>query len=136
MQKIIEIPEKVVFNWDIETKSIIASWSHFFVDEKNFHETIKIVLKYAKDNQAIAWIVDASEAKSLFKHELFEKIKNNILPKLYELGIKYYLTISPKDNSFAKITESKYIQEIINLGITNKEFDDVESSIAWLKTKM
>jgi len=133
MKKIIEIQEKVSFHWNNETKAIIATWNHFFIEENDFQSAIKDVLKFAETNKAKAWIVDASDAKSLCKPELFDKIKDNILPKLNKIGIKYYVTISPKESSFAKLTEIKYKQIVTNLGIANVEFENISSAIEWLK---
>ncbi len=133
MEKIIEIAEKVSFHWENETKSIVAAWKHFFIDETDFQNAISVVINHARINKAKAWIVDASGAKSTFKQELFAQIRSNTIPKLKELGISYYLTITPKDNAFAKATENKYREEIKKTGIQNIEFEDVASAIDWLK---
>ncbi len=132
MEKLVEIPDKVTYYWESEIKSVVAIWQHYFIDENVFLEAIKKVLKHAKENHAVAWIVDASNAKGLFKPEFIEKLRIDFFPKLKIIGIDYVLSIAPKHNSFAKVNANKYKNEMKKVGMVNVEFKDIESAINWL----
>lgn len=133
MNRLAEIPDKVTFFWHKETKSIIAKWEHLFVENEVFKSVINYVIEYAKENNAISWIFDASSAKSLFKQDVLEEVKNSILPKIENIEIKYFIIITEIENSFAKLTEKKIKKEVKKNQIEIKNFKTLYDAILWLK---
>jgi hypothetical protein len=133
MKEISKISDKVVFYWDDLSKSVISEWQHFFVEDAEFSNVIQNVILFAKKNNAIGWIIDAKSATSIFRKELFEKLKKQILPKLLEIGILYIIAISPTKNAFAQSTELQYKSEIKKMGFANIEMKNIDEAITFMK---
>ena len=132
-KKIHEIPGKLLMEWDSDVNAIIDTWDNQFVTLEQFEEAIcKKGIDCAKEHGTNAWIVDAQEATSVFTRELMEYIDSTVLPLFHQSGIKYFLSIRPKD-IVANITVKKYTEKAGPHGITLVECDSVESALEWLK---
>lgn len=132
MKQIGKIDKIVSFYWDEQSKAVISEWEHFFVDENEFLPVIEKVLLYAKKNFAKAWIVNATASTSVFKKEIFEIIKTQIITKLVGIGVQYFVTIKPITSAFAQITEQQYKNEIKKHNIKSYEARNLSDALNFL----
>ena len=128
------IEGKLTVNWNSEVKAIIDTWTNHFVTLKEFSDSVLIKgLKHAKANGGRAWIVDSSKAKGAFSPEIQKAIGEVIFPAFSQNGIKYFITITPKESAVAKMTVSKYTAKAGPHGLKLLEVNSVNDAIKWLK---
>lgn len=131
--RIYKIPNKLTVEWEPEVNAIIDTWTNQFVTVEEFtHAVLTKGVNHAIENQGIAWIINSRNATSVFKQEIQALIESTIFPTFAKIGIKYFITISPKD-VVANLSVKKYKAKTGPSGINLVECDSTEDAIEWLK---
>jgi hypothetical protein len=131
--KIYEIPYELTVEWEPEVMAIIDTWTNQFVTLEEFKEAVFVKgVNHARANNGIAWIVNSKNATSVFNPEIQDFISSDIFPTFADIGIKYFITISPND-VIANLTVTKYKAKTGPAGLILVECDSTESAIEWLK---
>ena len=129
-----EIPGKLKGIWNSEAKAMIDEWEDYYITLDEFSDTVlKKGVPYAKANSGRAWIVDSSKAKGVFSQEIQEFIGSDVFPAFAENGIKYFITILPKENMITKMSVSSYSAKAGPNGLNLLEVNSVQDAIEWLK---
>jgi|GEM_PF-1024495 len=128
------IPGKLETYWLSDANSMLDIWTTYSITLAEFKETIlERGIKYAKANKANAWIVDSSGAKGAFGQEIQEFIGTDVLPSFAKAGIKYFITILPKDSAVTKMTVKNYSAKVGPSGIKLVEVNNIDDAVKWLK---
>ena len=94
-QKIFEIPNKLLVEWEPSAKAIIDTWTTYFVTLEEFKDAVLIKgVNYAKANNAQAWIVDSHKAKGVFSPEIQEFIASDVFPTFAKISAAPVLVLS------------------------------------------
>ena len=129
-----KIEGKLTVTWNNEVKAVIDTWIDHFVTLDQFNESIlQKGLKHAKANGGRAWIVDSSNAKGAFPQSIQKAIGEVIFPAFSKNGIKYFITITPKQSAIARMTVSGYSAKTGPNGLKLLEVNSVNDAIQWLK---
>lgn len=132
--KFFEIPGKLEVEWEDEAHAVIDTWTNQFITLDEFREAVFIQgITQAQNNGGVAWIVDSSKAKSVFPKKVQDFIVSDVFPKFYEIGIRYFLTITPED-IVAKLSVTKYSAETGPAGLKLVKCSSVDDAINWVKS--
>lgn len=132
--KLHSIPDKMDTFWISEVHAVLDQWITYSVSLADFKEAVLIKgVNYAKANNGVAWIVDSSTAKGAFSSEIQNFIGTDIFPTFAKIGIKYFITILPKENAITKLTVKNYQSKVGPNGIQLVEVNSVDDAVEWLK---
>lgn len=128
------IPGKMDTFWLSDVHAILDTWTTYVVSLADFKEAVLIKgLTHAKNNRGRAWIVDSSTARGAFGNEIQDFIGTDIFPSFAKAGIKYFITILPKESAVTKMTVKSYSAKVGPSGIQLVEVNSVDDAIEWLK---
>jgi hypothetical protein len=131
--KICEIPGVLLVEWNEESKTVVDTWSSYFIQVPQFREAIlNKGLSFAKSNRARAWVVDSSKARGAFPHEVQQLIETEVFKAFASIGIKYFITIK-SSSAIANMAMSRVVSQLGPCGILMVEVPDLNTAIAWLK---
>lgn len=129
-----EIPDKMVTTWDRNAKAVIDKVDSFHMSLDEFKGAImEEGLDYAKENGAIAWIIDSSEAEGNFKKEIQDFIEDEVFPAFADNGIKYFVTIKPDDPGLTSMTVENIASKAGPAGLQLVDAANVDAAKAWLQ---
>lgn len=130
------IPGKMDTYWVPDVHSILDVWTTYAVSMQEFSDAVLVKgVKYAKANKGIAWIVDSSSAKGAFSPEIQAFIGNDVFPAFTKNGIKYFITILPKESALTRMTVKNYSSKAGPNGLELVEVNSVEDAFEFLKEK-
>jgi hypothetical protein len=122
--------------WISDVKAMLDVWTTYAVSLQEFSDSVLVKgIKHAKANKAIAWIVDSSSAKGAFSPEIQNFIGTDIFPAFTKNGIKYFITILPKDSALTRMTVKNYSSKAGPNGLELVEANSVDGAIEFLKDK-
>jgi hypothetical protein len=131
-QEIYCIPGKLKMHWNDEVKAIIDTWTSYQVTLDEFAFAIlEKGLIHAKENDAVAWIVDSNKAVGTFTRECQRFIATDIFPSFAKNGIKYFITINSK-NTMTNFTVKEYQAKAQPNGLLLVEVLNVYEAVEWL----
>ena len=131
---IYNIPGKLEGIWREDVKTVIDTWSSYFVTMEEFEQAVLVKgVDYAKRNGGIAWIVDSTQAIDVFPNEIQAFIESHIFPAFASIGIKYFITIKSQISALTRLNISTYSAKAAPHGVMLIESDSVENAIEWLK---
>jgi len=132
-QEIYCIPGKLNMQWNDKIKAIIDTWTSYQVtlDEFAFAILEKGLIN-AKENAAIAWIVDSNNAVGTFTRECQRFIATDIFPSFSKNGIKYFITINSK-NTMTNRTVKEYQAKAQPNRLILVEVLNVSEAVKWLQ---
>jgi hypothetical protein len=132
--KIYTIPGKMEGIWREDVKAMVDTWTDYFITLDEFKEAVLIKgVSHAAANGGVAWIVDSSQAKGVFKQEIQAFIGSDIFPAFANAGIKYFITITSQASAMTQMTVSSYSAKAGPNGLQLLEVNSVEDAVAWLK---
>lgn len=132
-KSVYNINGKLEVKWLPEVKAIIDKWQDYSVTLEEFQTAIMDKgLNYSKFSNGIAWIADSSEAKGVFSKDIQDFINSNVFPAFSKSGIKYFITIKPK-NSLTGLTVRKYSEKVGPNGIKLVETESLNEALNFLK---
>jgi len=130
------IPGKMDTYWVSDVNAILDVWTTYAVSLQDFSDAVLVKgVKHAKANKGIAWIVDSSTAKGAFSPEIQQFIGTDIFPAFTKNGIKYFITILPKESALTRMTVKNYSSKAGPNGLELVEVNSVEDAIEFLKGK-
>lgn len=128
------IPGKMDTFWIQDVHAILDQWTTYVVPLADFKEAVLVKgLNYAKSHLGKAWIVDSSTAKGAFSGEIQDFIGADLFPAFAKAGIKYFITILPKESAVTRMTVKNYSSKVGPSGIKLVEVNSVDDAIEWLK---
>lgn len=134
--KINTVPGKMDTYWVSDANAILDVWTTYAVSLKEFSDAVLVKgIKHSKANKGIAWIVDSSSAEGVFSPEIQTFIGTDIFPAFAKNGIKYFITILPKNNALTKLTVKNYSSKAGPNGLELVEANSVEDAFEFLKSK-
>ncbi len=130
--KIHEIPNKLLCEWDSESKAVIDTWTTYNISLEEFKESVLIRgVNHGKANGVKAWIVDSHNARGVFSQEIQEFINSDVFPTFANIGVKYFMAIS-SDNAITNLTISQYTTSAGPHGLKVLNGSSAEGAIDWL----
>ncbi|HLP17472.1 MAG TPA: hypothetical protein VK470_14505 [Bacteroidota bacterium] len=133
MQKIHSILGKMDTHWLADVRAILDTWHSHAVSLEEFQTAVyEKGLSHSKAAKGRAWIVDSSNAKGVFSNEIQNFIGTHIFPSFAKWGVKYFITVHPKD-ALAKLTVKKYTEKAGPNGIKLVETTSLEDALVFLK---
>ncbi len=131
--KIHEIPNKLLCEWESESKAVIDTWTTYNISLEEFKEAVLVKgVNYGKENGVKAWIVDSHKAKGVFSQEIQEFIDTDIFPTFARIGVKYFMPIN-SDNAITNLTISQYSTSAGPHGLKVLNGSSAEGAVNWLK---
>jgi hypothetical protein len=128
------IPGKMETSWISEVNAVLDTWTTYVVSLSDFKEAVLVKgLDYARKHKGIAWIVDSSTAHGAFSQEIQAFIGSDVFPSFAKAGIKYFITILPKESAVTKMTVKNYMAKVGPNGLQLVECNSVEDAVEWLK---
>ena len=133
--KVYEIKDNLVGEWNSEAKAMIDTWtSYYFLTLEDFKNAVfDKGIKFAKQNNGIAWIVDNTNAKGVFSQDIQIFLKEEGFKIFKDNGIKYFITINSNANPLTNMTVSRYKATASESGLHQIELNSVADAIMWLK---
>ncbi len=134
MTLIHEIPGKLQVHWDEDSRSIIDIWQNYYTRLDEFHHAVLVKgLDHSKLNGGIAWIVDSSEAEGKFADQILDYIGTTVFPNFVANGVKYFITIKPRNSPVAAFNVTSYSMKTADAGLILVEMDSLDQALEWLK---
>lgn len=134
MTLIHEIPGKLHVYWNEDCRAIIDVWKNYYTRFDEFHHAVLVKgMDHSKLNGGIAWIVDSSEAEGKFADQILDYIGTDVFPTFVANGVKYFITIKPKNSPVAAFNVTSYSMKTAEAGLILVEVDSLDHAIAWLK---
>ncbi len=128
------IPGKMDTYWISDVNAILDIWTTYTVSLKDFNEAVLVKgINHSKAHKGRAWIVDSSTAKGAFSPEIQNFIGSDVFPTFAKSGVKYFITILPKDSALTRMTVKNYSSKVGPNGIELVEVDSVDDAIEFLK---
>ena len=131
--KIAEIPGKMISTWEEDVKSVLDSWTDYNVSLEDFKQAVFVTgVKYFTAHSGVAWIVDSSVAKGSFSKEIQNFIQSDGFPIFNKAGLKFFITVLPKEVGITTLTVRNYSSKADPFGIELVEAKTVEDAKEWL----
>ncbi len=131
--KINLIPGKMESFHVPEVNAILDKWINYDVTLQEFDDAVLHKgLTIAREKKSRAWIVDSSDAKGVFSKAIQEFIGTDVFSNFAKNGIKYFITVLPKD-PITKLTVKNYSSKAGPNGVTLVEVGTEEDAIAFLE---
>ena len=128
-----KIENKLIVTWRDDIKAIVDKWEDYSVSIDVFRNAVlEIGLTHAKANGGVAWIVDSSDASGVFKKEIQDFIGSDVFPAFANNGIKYFITILPK-NAITKLNVRNYSRKAGPNGLELIEAASFDAAVDFLK---
>ena len=129
-----EIPGVLVVEWNEEAKAMIDTWSNYAIKVSEFRDAILTKgVAYARANKARAWIVDSTNAESVFTQDIQKLIETEVFKAFAAIGIKYFITIKSATSAITNMSISHYATQAVLFGVQLVEVSSLNEAIAWLK---
>ena len=132
-KSVYNIGGKLEVKWLPEVKAITDKWHSYAVTLNEFQKAVMDKgLNYAKASNGRAWIADSSEAKGVFSKDIQDYINSDVFPNFSKNGIKYFITIKPK-NSLTDLSVKKYSEKVGPNGMKLVETNSLDEAVNYLK---
>ena len=98
-KELYNVPGKVVGHHHPDINAIIDTWTSMFISLEDWKSTIYDIgiLDYAPRNGVTTWIIDTSDARSVFPPEVQDFRNSTARLKLEENGIRYLFVVLPQE---------------------------------------
>ena len=132
MTLIHEIPGKLHVHWNEDCRAIIDVWQNYYTRFDEFHHAVlEKGLDHSKLNGGVAWIVDSSEAEGKFSDQILDYIGDEVFPAFVANGVKYFITIKPKNSPVAAFNVTSYSMKTADAGLKLVEMENLDQAIEW-----
>lgn len=137
VKELYNLPGKVVGHYHPEINTIIDTWTSMFISLEQWKSTVYDIgiMDFAPKNGVIAWIIDTSNARSVFPPEVQEFRQKVAKPKLEENGVRYLFVVLP-EKGIGKFSAGKTANIYEGQGSLQAfEVNSIEEALIILKGK-
>ncbi len=117
--------------WDLDLNSVRCEWLNLYGELDELKKISKAAVELAKDNNTNMFIVDSYESNGAFPPEFVDYIRDELTPFAFACGIKFLMTILPKELGLASMATKRWQKEERS-GMTLVNFKTHEDCADWI----